>query len=158
MKIVRVVVLTVMMFTVLSGCNFFNEQKAESKIHTYYQAVIDEEYAKAFEQVYLFNYDPDKKNNFNDGTELSKEEAKEFYIKKINRFKEQDYQLKDYEIEKAQYEDGHSFWHEVHIVAEQKGEQHEWSETIEMHEGKLLIGNSEDPLVNYRDGKMDLEL
>ncbi|MCP3027080.1 hypothetical protein [Halobacillus sp. A5] len=143
-----------MMFTVLSGCNFFNEQKVERKIHTYYQALIDEEFNKAFEQVYLFDYDPDEKNNFNDGTALSNEEAEGFYIKKIDRLKEQDYILKDYEISEAHYEDGHSFWHEVHLVVEQEGEQYEWSETIEVYEGKLLIGNSEDPLVNYRDGKM----
>ena len=42
---------------ILTGCNFIEEQKAEGIIKDYYQAIIDEDYEKAFEQLQLYDYD-----------------------------------------------------------------------------------------------------
>ncbi|WP_240035107.1 hypothetical protein [Neobacillus notoginsengisoli] len=144
---------------ILTGCNFFEEQKAKSIIKDYYQAIIDEEYEKAFEQVHL--YDVDSKTgdgHFTDGTTLSYEEAKVFYLEKINILKEQNYKLEDFKIEEVEYEDGHSFWHHIKLMVDQDGQKFEWNEVAEIYEGKLVIGEKDDPNAIYRDGRMKFEI
>ncbi|WP_169086670.1 hypothetical protein [Paenibacillus sp. PL91] len=95
-------VLIILIFTLsfmLTGCNFIEEQKAEGIIKDYYQAIIDEDYEKAFEQLQLYDYDAETGDgHFTEGTTLSHEEAKAFYLKKINVLKEQNYKLKGFEI------------------------------------------------------------
>lgn len=143
---------------VLTGCNFREEKKAEGIIKNYYEAIIDGDYEKAFEQLYLYDYDSNTEDSkLAKGTTLSEEKAKAFYLKKIDVLKEQNYKLKDFEIVDVEYEDGHSFWHHVKLEIDQNGQKFEWNEVAEIYKGKLLIGE-EDPYAKYRDGKMDFEI
>ena len=143
----------------LTGCNFIEEKKAEGIIKNYYQAVIDGDYEKAFEQLHLYDYDSKTENSkLAEGTTLSNEESKAFYLKKIDVLKEQNYKLKDFEIVDVEYEDGHSFWHHIKLEVEQNGQKFECNEVAEIYEGKLLIGERDDSYAKYRDGKMDFEI
>ncbi|KIL36365.1 hypothetical protein SD71_08075 [Cohnella kolymensis] len=139
----------------LTGCNFTEEQIAEGIIKDYYQAIINEDYEKAFEQLQLYDYDA---GHYTEGTTLSHKEAKAFYLKKINFLKEQNYELKGFEIIEVEYEDGHSFWHHIKLKVEQNGQKFEWNEVADIFEGKLLIGERDDPYAKYRDGKMNFEI
>lgn len=143
----------------LTGCNFREEKKAEGIIKNYYEAIIDGDYEKAFEQLHLYDYDSNTEDSkLAKGTTLTDEEAKEFYLKKIDVLKEQNYKLKDFEILDVEYEDGHSFWHHIKLEVEKNGQKFEWNEIAEIYEGKLLIGEKDDPYTQYRDGKMDFEI
>lgn len=118
----------------LTGCNFIEEQKAEGIIKDYYQAIIDKDYEKAFEQLHLYDYDiKTEDSKLAEGTTLSDEETKAFYLKKIDVLKEQNYKLKDFEIVDIEYEDGHSFWHHIKLVVEQNGENFEWTEVADIY-------------------------
>ncbi|MGB2871784.1 hypothetical protein [Psychrobacillus psychrotolerans] len=143
----------------LTGCNFIEEKKAEDIIKNYYQAIIDEDYEKAFEQLHLYDYDSKTEDSkLAEGTTLSDEETKAFYLKKVDVLKEQNYKLKDFEIVDVEYEDGHSFWHHIKLEVEQNGQKFEWNEVADIYEGKLLIGERDDLYAKYRDGKMDFEI
>ena len=110
MKKLILIILIFIFSLMLTGCNFIEEKKAEGIIKNYYQAVIDGDYEKAFEQLHLYNYDSNTEDSkLAEGTTLSDEEAKAFYLKKIDVLKEQNYKLKDFEIVDVEYEDGHSF-------------------------------------------------
>ena len=144
---------------ILTGCNFIEEQKAEDIIKDYYQAVIEEDYEKAFKQLHLYDYDTETEDSkLVEGTTLSDEEAKAFYLKKTDFLKEQNYKLKGFEIVEVEYEDGHSFWHHIELEVEQNGEVFEWTEIADIYEGKLLLGERDDLYAKYRDGKMNFEL
>lgn len=143
----------------LTGCNFIEEKKAERIIKNYYQAIIDADYEVAFEQLHLYDYDSKTEDSkLVEGTTLSDEEAKAFYLKKIDGLEEENYKLKDFEIVDVEYEDGHSFWHHIKLEVEQNGQNYEWNEVADIYAGKLLIGEKDDPNVKYRDGKMDFEI
>src|SRR5690554_293157 len=122
----------------LIGCNSIEEQKAESLIKKYYQAMIDQDYEKAFEQLYPYD------EFYMDGTTMSQAEAKEFYLKKIDLLKVQKYKLKDFGIVEVEYEDGHSFWYHIKLVTEQDGQDSEQFEVAYVFEGKLMLENSDD--------------
>lgn len=155
-------ILIILIFTfslLLTGCNFIEEKKAEGILKNYYQAIIDGDYEKAFEQLHLYDYD--SKNEVSklvEGATLSDEEAKALYLKKIDVLEQQNYKLKDFEIVDVEYEDGHSFWHHIKLEVEQNEQKFEWNEVAEIYEGKLLIGEKDDPYTKYRDGKVDLEM
>lgn len=163
MKKLIPILLLLSLSLILSGCNFIGkqikEQKAEGFIKDYYQAIVDEEYKKAFEQLHLYDYDAKTEDSkLAEGTTLSDEEAKEFYLKKIEVLKEKNYKLKDFEIGEVEYEDGHSFWHHIKLHVEQNGQEFEWNEVADIYSGKLLIGGRDDPFVKYRDGKMNFDI
>jgi hypothetical protein len=142
----------------LTGCNFIEEKKAEGIIKNYYQAIIDGDYEKAFEQLHLYDYDiKTEDSKLAEGTTLSDEEAKAFYLKKIDVLKEQNYKLKEFEIVEVEYADGHTFWHHIKLEVEQNGQNFEWTEVAEIYERKLLVGERDDPYTKYRDGKMNFE-
>jgi len=140
----------------LAGCNFIAEQKAKSVTKNYYNALIDEDYDEAFDQLYLYDYNEDK--HAMDGTSLSKEEAKEFYMQKINYLKEQNYKVKDFEIHNIRYEDGHTFFLEIILNVEKNGEGFERSEIVDASSGKAWIIEEDDPFSMYRDGKMNFDI
>ncbi|WP_419962402.1 hypothetical protein [Psychrobacillus sp. BM2] len=143
----------------LTGCNFIEEKKAENTIKIYYQAIIDEDFEKAFVQLYLYDYESKSEDSkLVEGTTLSDEEAKAFYLKKVDILNEQNYKLIDFEIVDVEYEDGHSFWHHIKLEVEQNGQKFEWNEVADIYEGKLLIGEKDDPFAKYRDGKMNFEI
>ncbi|MFB9324602.1 hypothetical protein ACFFSY_01450 [Paenibacillus aurantiacus] len=144
--------------SMLTGCNFIEEQKAEGIINHYYRAISDGDYEKAFEQLQLYDYDARTgEGHYTEGTTLSHDEAKAHYLKKITTLKEQNYKLIGYEIIKVEYEDGHSFWHHIKLEVEQNGQKFEWNEVAEIYKGKLVIGEKDDPYAKYRDGKMHVE-
>ncbi len=152
-------ILIILIFTlslILLGCNLIEEQKAKSITKNYYTALIDEDYEKAFKQLYLYDYRDDKHPT--DGTILSEEEAKDFYMQKIKYLKGKGYKLNGFEIENIRYEDGHTFFLEIILDVEQKGERFERSETVDIWEGKVWIIEEDDLFVKYRDGKMNFDL
>lgn len=75
----------------LIGCNSIEEQKAESLINKYYQAMTDADYENAFDQLYPYD------GFYMDGTTMTQAEAKGFYLNKIDLLKEQKYKLQDFE-------------------------------------------------------------
>lgn len=151
--------LSMLIFTfslLLTGCKFIEEKKAEDTIKIYYQAIMDEDYEKAFEQLYV--YDDESKTDDSKlvkGSTRTDEEAKVYYFKKIDILKEQNYKLNDFEIVEVEYEDGHSFWHHIKLDVEQNGQKFEWNEVADIYNGKLLIGETDDPFAQYRDGKLN---
>lgn len=153
------IVLVLTLILMLTGCNFIEEKKAEGIINNYYQAIIDGDYEKAFEQLHLYDFDSKtEESKLAEGTTLSDEETKAFYLQKINVLKAQNYKLIDFEIVDIEYEDGHSFWHHIKLEVEQNGQKFEWNEVAEIYGGKLLIGEKDDPYAKYRDGKMNFEM
>jgi len=159
MKNPLLIMLIFTLSSMLTGCNFIEEKKTEGIIKNYYQAIRDEDYEKAFEQLQLFDFDARTgEGHYTEGTTLSDEEAKAFYLKKINVLKEQNYKLKDFEIIDIEYEDGHSFWHHIKLEVEQNGHKFEWNEVADIYEGKLIISEKDDPYAKYRDGKMNFEI
>ncbi|MFJ7973788.1 hypothetical protein [Psychrobacillus sp. NPDC096389] len=153
------IMLVLTLILMLTGCNFIEEKKAEGIINNYYQAIIEGDYKKAFEQLHLFDFDSTtEESKLAEGTTLSDEETKAFYLQKINVLKAQNYKLIDFEIVDIEYEDGHSFWHHIKLEVEQNGQKLEWNEVAEIYGGKLLIGEKDDPYAKYRDGKMDFEM
>jgi len=144
---------------ILTGCNYVQEKKAEGLIKNYYKAMINEDYKKAFRQLQLYDYDANtQEGHYTKGTALTKKQARKFYLKKIHALEEQNYKILDFKIVKVEYEDGHSFWHHLKIEVEQSGKKYEWKEVAQVYKGKLLIGTTDDPYVNYRDGKMNTEI
>ncbi|MFJ7976642.1 hypothetical protein ACIQZI_13205 [Peribacillus sp. NPDC096379] len=95
------------------------EQKAKSVTKNYYNALKDEGYGEALEQLYLYDYTEDRHPT--DGTTLSEEEARKFYLWKIDYLKEQNYKIKGYEIENIRYEDGHTFFLKFHLMLSKMG-------------------------------------
>ncbi|MEI2364608.1 hypothetical protein [Niallia circulans] len=152
-------ILIILVFTlslILIGCNFMEEQKAKSIAENYYKALINEDYEEAFEQLYLYDYTEDRHPT--DGTTLSEEEARKFYLQKVNYLIKQKYKIKDYEIENIRYEDGHTFFLEISLNVEQNGESFERSETVDVWEGKAWIIEEDDPFATFRDGKMNFDI
>lgn len=90
MKKPYLMILIITLIFIATGCYFIEEQRAESIIKEYYQAIIDEDYEKAFDQLRLYDYDfKTGDGHYTEGTAYSPEEAKAFYLKKINVLKEQ---------------------------------------------------------------------
>lgn len=151
------------MLFILTGCygiqKEFNEKMAENIINDYYQAIINEDYEKAFSKLYLYDNDVYEGNNYSgNSTILSNKEAKEVYLKKIEYLRKQNYELKDFEIVEVEYEDGHSFWHHIKLEVELNGKKFEWKEVALLHLGKLLISKKDDIYAKYRDGQMNVEM
>ena len=44
------------------------------------------------------------------------------------------------------------------LEVEQDGQKFEWNEVANIYEGKLVIGEKDDPYAKYRDGKMNFEI
>lgn len=148
--VILVVVLSVSI--ALIGCSNLEEQRAENAIKKYYEALMEEDYEAAVKQVYLYEED-----FLNTQTSISTKEAKAIYLKKMNHLKDQNYKFKDFKIIEVEYEDGHSFWHHVIVEVEHNGQIEKYEEQVFFREGKLKI-SGEDPYIQYRDGKMDVEL
>ncbi|WP_156291879.1 outer membrane protein assembly factor BamD [Oceanobacillus salinisoli] len=163
MKKPILIMLTFTLSIMLTGCSFIEkqikEQKAEGMIKDYYQAIIDEDYEEAFEQLHLYDYDTKtEESKLSAGTTLSNEEAKEFYLKKIEVLEEQNYKINDFEIGEVEYADGHTFWHQIKLQVELNGQEFEWTEVADIYDGKLLIGERDDPYAKNRDGKMNFDI
>ncbi|KAB2335584.1 hypothetical protein [Bacillus mesophilum] len=142
----------------LTGCNSIEERKAEGLIKDYYQSMIDENFEAAFEQLHLFQYDVKTDDyKLDEEVPLSAEEAKEFYLEKIDISQEKGYKLTKFQIGEVEYEDGHSFWHHIKLQTELNGEEFEWNETASIYNGKLLI-DGDDPFRIYRDGRMNFNI
>ncbi|WP_156289492.1 outer membrane protein assembly factor BamD [Oceanobacillus salinisoli] len=67
MKKSILIMLTFTLSIMLTGCSYIEkqikEQEAEGIIKDYYQAIIDEDYEKAFEQLHLYDYDAKTDDN-----------------------------------------------------------------------------------------------
>ncbi|MEW9108753.1 MAG: hypothetical protein AB2374_05340 [Cytobacillus gottheilii] len=156
-KLIQIVFL-LSLILILTGCNSTEERKAEGLIKEYYQSMIDGNYEKAFEQLHLFQYDGRTDDyKLDEEFSLSAEEAKEFYLKKVEISQEKGYQLINFEIGEVEYEDGHSFWHHIKLQTEHNGQEFEWNETASIYNGRLLIGG-DDPFQIYRDGRMNFDI
>lgn len=117
-------------------------------IKKYYNALIEEDYEKAFQYVHAYD------ENYTDGTNLSRREAKELYLQKTDWLKEQDYRVKDFEIEEVEYEDGHSFWHHITLEVEKDGQTFERAEVADIYKRKVVVGGRDDSYSTYRDGNL----
>ncbi|WP_199860626.1 outer membrane protein assembly factor BamD [Oceanobacillus damuensis] len=153
-KVILVMLISIVSLSLI-GCSNPEEQ-VKNVTNDYYQALVNKDYEKAFETLYL--YDFTEENHPTDGTTLSQKEAKEFYMKKVNVLKENNYKVKDFEITKVRKEDGHTSFAEVKFNVEVNGESFEWRETVDEWEGKAWIINENDPFSIYRDGKMNLDI
>jgi hypothetical protein len=136
---------------------FFPELEAERLIHKYYEAIIDEEYDKAYQYLYIYDREHiDELGSISAGTSLSEVEAKQFYQQKIAFLKQQDYRLEDYRIVGVEYADGHTFWHNLELVVYIDGKTHYLEETVHIQNEQLMIGKTEDSNAPYRDGEMNI--
>ncbi|SDM67821.1 hypothetical protein [Sediminibacillus halophilus] len=138
--------------------NYFPEKEAEHLINKYYQSLINEEYEEAFDVLLLYDGEGNGTDVFSFDTTLTKEQAKDFYMEKIAFLKKQDYTIKDYNITDVEYADGHTFWHHLMLEVEVNGTKQKYHETAHLREEKLLIGEKDDPFVQYRDGRMKVKL
>ncbi|QTM98257.1 hypothetical protein ERJ70_02355 [Sediminibacillus dalangtanensis] len=138
--------------------NYFPEKEAEHLIKQYYQSLIQEDYEKAFDVLFLQDKEEDADEDFSMGTTLTKAQARDFYMEKIAFLKEQNYAIKDFNITDVEYSDGHTFWHHLMLQVEINGAKKRLHETVFMREGKLMIGEKEDPYARFRDGKMKIEI
>lgn len=133
---------------VLTGCTNLEEKKAEKSINKYYKALIDQDYDKAFKELYLYDED------FSEGkTSTSDKEAKKTFQNKIKYLQQENYRVLDYKIDDVEYEDGNSFWHHLTIEVEHNGELNVYKEKAFFHDQKLKI-SGDDPFIQYRDGKV----
>ena len=155
MKKIILVMLIAIVSLYLIGCSG-PEQEVKSVTNDYYNALVNGNYEKAFETLYLYDFAEDKHPT--DGTILNEEEAKEFYMEKINVLKENNYKVTNFEITKVRKEDGHTSFAEVTLNVEVNGESIEWHETVDEWEGKAWIINESDPFAKYRDGKMNFDI
>lgn len=155
MRKVILVMLILLINLSLIGCST-PKQKLKNVTNDYYNALVNGNYEKAFEVLYLYDFVKDKHPT--DGTTLSKSLAKEFYLKKVNVLKENNYKVTDFKIAKFRQEDGHTFFAEITLFVELNGERFEWSETVDEWEGKVWIINGNDPFLKYRDGKLNFDI
>ncbi|SES63599.1 hypothetical protein SAMN05216389_101180 [Oceanobacillus limi] len=153
------ILLLIVLSLTITGCNYIQEKKAKSYINNYYQSIMDEDYEEAFEQLHLFDFETStEESKLSEGTVLSNEKAKQFYLDKIEVLKNHNYKLVDYEIGEVEYADGHTFWYHINLEVERNEELVEWNEVAHLYEGKLLVGGRDDPFVIFRDGKMNFEI
>lgn len=139
----------------LIGC-YSPERKVKSVTNDYYKALVNENYEKAFETVYLYDFLEDKHPT--DGTTLSEKEARAFYFEKINVLKENNYKIKGFEITHIRKEDGATAFAEVTLDVEVDGESFERHELVDEWEGKAWIITEDDPYGKYRDGKINFDI
>ncbi|WP_332650451.1 hypothetical protein [Lysinibacillus sp. 54212] len=142
-----------LLFFMLTGCNSMEEQKAEKAINTYYNALIEKDYKRAFSTLFPF----DDTNALSNGTQLTKKEAEKLFIEQMDTMDKQNYKITCFKILEVEYEDGHSFWHHVEVTGEHNGESFSHNEVVDTHDGKLVIRSS-DPYVEFRNGNMNIGL
>ena len=133
----------------LAGCNSFEEKKAEKAIHTYYDALLENDYETAFKGLFFYE------QGITTPTSLTQSETETVFTEKIAYLESRGYKVKDYHVRGVEYEDGHTFWHHIDVVIELDGKRKKWKETAFYQNGKLSV-SGEDPLIEYRDGKMDV--
>lgn len=151
-----VISLFLLVFPRFLFAEYFAEREMKMITTNYYQALIDEDYATAFEMLYL--YDANGRHPV-DGTTLSNQEAKEFYMKKVAFLQAQQYKMKDFEITKIRYEDGHTAFLEMKFEVEQGGQRFVYAETVHVWEGKVwIMGEEKDLFTKYRDGRMNFDI
>ncbi|MCG3088446.1 hypothetical protein [Sporosarcina cyprini] len=143
------ILLLVSVVLILAGCNNLLEQQAKNSINKYYKALKDQDYEEAYKQLYLFDKDVSEGK-----TSMSSKKAKSVFLDKTKNLEKENYRLVDFKINDIEYEDGHSFWHDIFITIEHNGSTFDYNETAFYHEGKLQI-SGEDPFIQFRDGKMD---
>lgn len=127
----------------------YPELKAEKAIERYYKALIKEENEKAFEQLKLYDTHP------MGDTKLSNEETLNIFLEKMEFLKKEKYKINKFKIVEVEYQDGHSFWHHIEVDGVINGEPFIIKEVATMVNEKLIIGSSEDPFVDYRNGRME---
>ena len=158
--IIVVIILLIVAFSWLGiRKTFFPELEAERLINKYYQAIIDEDYEKAYQYLYIYDQEKiDSEGSRSAGTSLTETEAKQFYHSKISFLKEQNYRVKDYKIVEVEYEDGHSFWHHLVLEVEIDGEIYHKKELAFLQNERLMIGEQDDLFAPYRDGRMNISI
>lgn len=132
------------------------EQKVKRVAAEYYEALIDEDYESTFNHLYV--YDNLEGHHPTEGTKLSEEDAKQFYMEKVEQLNEFDYRIKDFDIYNIRKEDGHTSFAETTLVVDVHGHTYEWKETIDEYNGEAWIVESNDPFVKFRDGTVNFDL
>ena len=133
----------------LAGCQSIEEKKAEKAIHTYYDALLEDDYDTAFKGLFLYD------KGITTPTALTRSETKTVFEQKIAYIESRGYKVTDYHVRGVEYEDGHTFWHHIDVVIDVNGQRKLLKETAFYQNGKLSV-SGEDPMIEYRDGKMDV--
>lgn len=150
-----IIVISFFIIPFISGCNP-NEHLTKGLVEDYYNAVIHQNYEKAFEVSRI--YDLGSRNTVE--TNFTEKEAKEFFKKKLNYLKKVDYKVKSYEIVEIQQHDGHTFIYDVSLEIQVNGETMNRREKVwpKVDHENIAITQSEDPLAKYRDGRVNFEI
>lgn len=120
---------------------------AERKVNSYYKALIQENYEKAFGYLYLWEQGSDIPSTLN----IAK--AKKVYFKKTEELKKKDYKVLDVKEIGGQRKDGFILL-STRITIRIESRERQITETIQIANGKILIDNSDDPYVRLREGQM----
>lgn len=133
-----------------------NGRVTKNLVKDYYNALIEHDYEEIYKQLRLYDIDRAASR----GTALSKEEAKAFFMKKVEYLKKVHYKINDYEIIDTEQHDSHTFTYLVRVNLEVNGESMEITERIhpKVGVGNVAIPTSEDPLVKYRDGSLNFNI
>jgi len=133
-----------------------NEKETKRIVENYYDALIDQDY----EEVYNLSEIYDLHNASSDVTTLSAEEAKTFFMKKVEYLNKVNYKIIDYQITGQEQFDGHTFNYQVKAELEVSGENMKVSEKVrpKVDQNKVSISESEDPIVKYRDGSVGVDI
>ncbi|WP_430787394.1 hypothetical protein VBD025_16335 [Virgibacillus flavescens] len=130
----------------LGGYSFDDPKQSVEK---YYTALINENYEEAFN--YLLIYD----EHYDGGTTLTRAEAKEKFMEKINYLKQINYQVTDFEIKKVSSDDGGPPLVRSIVTITIDGEVKKINELIQVTDEGLFVDLSEeDKYAQYRDGTM----
>jgi len=126
-------------------------KKAETRASTYYSALMNRHYSEAFDCLYIYDDFEDVKSA------LTREEAMQTYLKKAERLESHGYKMVDFQVTNVDHEDFSNIRMFVEVTIETTdGKQEVFEEQLHYLNNKILIVSSEDPLYNYRNGKMNV--
>lgn len=134
----------------LSGCTQLEEKKADKIINTYYNAMINKNYSKAFKVLHVYDNDSFKYSE----TALSSKELKKAFLHKTDYQEGPNYKITGFKILEVEYEDSHSFWHHVEVQGVSIDGDFIVEDVATNHDGKLSLTSDTDSYINYRDGFM----
>ncbi|MBH0229746.1 hypothetical protein [Halobacillus yeomjeoni] len=134
----------------LTGCN---TNEAEESVESYYTSLMNEDYDSAFSHLLIFD------EHYDEGTDLSPEEAEKKYIAKVDYLKGKGYKIKDFEILSVHKEEAVPPSVKSELIYEVDGNEQKVEELIQVTDEGLFVDLSEeDPYAKYRDGQMEVNL
>ncbi|KHE73193.1 hypothetical protein [Halobacillus sp. BBL2006] len=150
-----IIVISLFIITFITGCNS-NERITKGLVEDYYNALVNQNYEKVYEVSKIY----DLGEPSSEETTFTEEEARKFFMKKVDYLEEVDYKVKSYEIVETNQQDGHTFTYEVALKIEVNGETVNRKDRIypRVDQKDISISKSEDPLAKYRDGRVNFNI